>query len=233
MSSRDEYRRSLDAVHGPHRSADRRSRGADESDVRPLAADPGVDAGREEARAAGRSQKKTSTPESRKSSRSRRSRRAVGCSVPAWPAAPLPSLSIAQTTIVRPVSRSGTRRALGRCPVLDAREPGTTPSGRTLTSALGIRLVEQRAQVGTRRTDVAGRDQSTSDRQRCGTNVTANPSRAAISGACRCSPTLYGVRFSSTEPACELGRSDRPAPRHAGLRIDHDRFGIDVAAQRA
>src|ERR1700730_4585613 len=92
----DRPRRRLHPVDREHRGAGRPRTRADDGQIRPVAADAAVHAARDEALRGGDAH--TSTPDSRSPS--------VGSSPSArlafwtaWPAAPLPRLSSAQTTI--------------------------------------------------------------------------------------------------------------------------------------
>ena len=107
-----------------HRRADGGDGRADDGEVEPLAPDARVDArGREPLR--GRDAH-TSTPDSRSPAVSGRpSARFAFCT--AWPAAPLPRLSSAQTTIARPGRAVGEDADLGAVRALDARELGRDP----------------------------------------------------------------------------------------------------------
>ena len=103
MLLRDDDRRGQHLVDGEHRRADRRHGRADDGEIEPLAPDARGDAGGDEA--LGRGDAHTSTPASRSPAVSGRpSARFAFCT--ACPAAPLPRLSIAQTTIRVPVARS-------------------------------------------------------------------------------------------------------------------------------
>ena len=63
-------------------------------------------------------------------------------------------------------------------------------------------------------------------------NVTSNPSCCAISGACWCTPTLYGEKFSSTMPACIADRGSLPAPVMPDLPSTTTLRRIDRILQR-
>src|SRR5581483_7157026 len=133
MLLRDGDRRGLDAVGREHPGARRGQERADERHVPPRLADAGVDAGCGEALRGGHAH--TSTPLRRRPAvSSRPSARFAFWS--AWPAAPLPRLSRAQTTTVRPVARSA-KTPISALSVCWTRAiSGTTPSGSTRTTAL-------------------------------------------------------------------------------------------------
>src|SRR5581483_1495793 len=93
----------LHAVRGPEGRADGGTGRADEREVRAAAADAGRDARRLEA--PGRGDAHTRTPDRRSPAVSAKPNRWLTFWI-ACPAAPLPRLSIAQTTIVRSVKLS-------------------------------------------------------------------------------------------------------------------------------
>src|SRR5438552_144047 len=96
----DDDRRRLDAVRREHSGADARAVGHDEREVGAELADARGDAARLESRRRGDAH--TSTPARRRPADSSKPRTTFAFCT-ALPAAPLPRLSIAQTTTARPV----------------------------------------------------------------------------------------------------------------------------------
>ena len=122
----DDDRRRLDAVRREHRRADALAVAGDEREVGAELADPRGDAGGPEALRGGDAH--TSTPASRSPAvSSKPSATFAFCT--ALPAAPLPRLSIAQTTIV------AARRAV----LVDARSPRRPCAARARGRARGLR----------------------------------------------------------------------------------------------
>src|SRR5206468_1711352 len=133
VTLRDGHGRCLDAVLRPHRGARSGCDRAHEREVSLLAPDPGVDARGDEA--GGGRHAHTSTPWSRSPAvEPSPSARFAFCT--ACPAAPLPRLSSAQTTIVVPVASSvKTPSSAASVPCTRA-SSGTTPSGSIRTTSL-------------------------------------------------------------------------------------------------
>ena len=172
---------------------------------------PACDAGGDEPLRGGDAH--TSTPASRRPAVSGRpSARFAFCT--AWPAAPLPRLSSAQTTIAGPGRAVGEDADLGAVGALDARELGrdARPAARVTAGEAAYAASSSVAQVRRSRSRSRWRAGPRRTGSRCGTKQTGKPSACAISGACWCEPTLYGETFSSTEAACDDAFSVRPAP---------------------
>jgi hypothetical protein len=140
----DRHRRRLHAVRGEHRGSDRRRGRAHEREVRHFAPDAAVDARGNEAPRGGDTH--TSTPCSRSPSvGSSSSARFAFCT--AWPAAPLPRLSIAQTTIVCRVERSSKTASSAASVTCTRASSGTTPSSSTRTTGLSSYTSASRARA--------------------------------------------------------------------------------------
>ena len=183
---------------------------ADDGEVLRRAPDARVDAGGGEALGGGDAH--TSTPASLSPAVSGSpSARFAFCT--AWPAAPLPRLSSAQTTIDRAGRAVGEDADLRRVGALDARELGRDPVRQHADDvAAGVRLLEQRAHVLVSR----GRSRSRSARAgpAAGAGRSRRGSRAPARAPARAGASRPGTAttFSSTTAACEVGFSVRPAP---------------------
>ena len=235
MLARDDHRRGEHAVDREHPGARRGNERAHEREVEAvLLADPAVHAARDEALRSGDAH--TSTPVSRRPSVSSRPSARFAFWI-AWPAAPLPRLSSAQTTIACPVDSVLVERDLGAVGVLHAREL-RRDALRQHAHDVARRRTRPRAGRAARRSGGrnrwrAGRDAPAAgaERSRRGSRAPArSPARA---GACRrgtarrsrarspraSSPSARGLhltRPTSRRRRRSRGRSRRRAARARG-----------------
>ena len=229
--ARDDDRRRLHAVGREHPGAGRGDERAHEREVEAVLADAAVHGAGDEALGGGDAH--TSTPASRRPAVSSRPSARFAFWI-AWPAAPLPRLSSAQTTIVVPVERVRRRRRSRRASVPWTRvSSGVDALGEDAHDvAVGVRVLEQRARVvvrvrrNTSRAARAARGGG-AGRSRPGSRAAArSPARA---GARR---RAYGETFSSTKPACELAFSSRPAPETPDFASTTTLSGLDRVGER-
>ena len=242
---RDEHRRGLDAVGREHPGADGGHGRAHDREVELRLADPGMHGAGDEALA-----RAVTAPVARSSGPLDGDRHQTST-----PRRPQPGGLLEAEREVRVLDRlpggalaeivdRGRSRSSGRSPRPRTRRPRRRrcPAAARGRARPRITLDDVRAGVGGLEqrprvlggAHVAGADEARGGAgTTCGTNVTGKPSSCAISGACLCAPTAYGVTFSSTAAACERSFSVRPAPEMPGLAVDDDARRVDDVRRSA
>ena len=219
MLLRDDDRRREHLVDGEHRRPDGGHGRADDGEVEPLAADARVHAGGGEPLRGGDAH--TSTPESRRPAVSGRpSARFAFCT--AWPAAPLPRLSSAQTTMPGAGRAVGEDADLGSVRALDARELGREPLRQHRHGGRGgVRSVERVPQVRGRG-HVTGGEQPPLHRQQVRDEADGEAERLRDLGRVLVRADL--VRRDVLEHRGRVRRRLQRPPRagDARLRVDDD-----------
>ena len=235
MLARDDDGRRLHAVRGEHPGAGRGHERAHEREIDAVLADAAVHGAGDEALGGGDAH--TSTPARRRPAVSSRPSARFAFWI-AWPAAPLPRLSSAQTTIVVPVEPSV------KTPISAASVPctrassGVVPAGQDAhDGAAGVGVHEQRAHVAVR-LDVARGEEPAAHGEEVRNEADREAERLRDLG--RVPVRSDGVRRDVLEDEARVRARLQLAARtgDARLRVDDDAAGsiapaIGASASRA